>query len=556
MGAASVLIAGLLSACQGAGEQTVETASRATKPTESAGTPTTSLLEARDGDEDEPFGGREAAPEAAWPKPIIREYRASGDLCPPGAFAWNVATARDSIAPFIFPNVSAVDSSIERSCRLTLGIEVPADYSFGRPDFLWSASASVGVEFTTAYAFAGGESVAPRRRTVDEEDPQFIDTDVNLWSSSCADAARPQRVELVIDVSAKVPRDGYLSQLSFDVGFGYENGTQWRLCGSDVPLAPQAVAEGGKCSIVPNFPCASGLACDLSDNRQKAQTAPNTGVCVDPDEQVPARAKDEACGGARRVRCSDGLVCHYSSAARAADGIVGVCTDKAPELEQRCGGYPALVCADGLYCGTLSRASDAKYCQAKGGNVDDRCGPGLADCGPGLECNGEKCTQKLAARGEPCGDGVAKCGHLDRCDSLSQRCVPSASAGQRGAHCIADSECNDGLACVLSYCREPYSGELGAPCESTIHCDTGLSCRANVCAEPADVGDSCRQSDDCSANLSCVMQQCVRLLRGEPGAMCDRDSECDSRACVSGLCAEAEELETAERDEVAQRETR
>jgi hypothetical protein len=52
------------------------------------------------------------------------------------------------------------------------------------------------------------------------------------------------------------------------------------------------------------------------------------------------------------------------------------------------------------------------------------------------------------------------------------------------------------------------------------------------------------------------MQQCVRLLRGEPGAMCDRDSECDSRACVSGLCAEAEELETAERDEVAQRETR
>lgn len=341
--------------------------------------------------------------------------------------------------------------------------------------------ASGAAELTTHYTFVAGDSIADHTRTL-TDDSSFSERGDAFWSAPCTDMRARQPAQLVIELRATVPAGSYLGAFTIASGFGYEGGAEFRSCAGQ-PLVPEAAGPDGRCSSHPKYPCAAGLACDVLDDRTDVSRVLHEGTCVDPQGTRAAQPLDAACGGARKVQCEPGLVCHYGSAERATLGLVGICAEVSPASGERCGGSPALVCAAGLYCGTLSRASDAKYCQEGGGKQGARCGEGLASCGSGLACNGEVCTPKLADRGQRCGEGVAACGHLDVCSEITRRCVANPDAGAEGTRCIADAECDPGLSCLQAKCSVRSTGELGAACQVPNDCLTGLTCRANVCSQ-------------------------------------------------------------------------
>lgn len=412
-------------------------------------------------------------------------HLATGTLCPSDSTSWSLEPGAEHFSVQLGGELDASGSEaaapLSGACTLTLDLELPAGLRIGNPDIALMPVAIGAVELTTHYTFVAGDSIAEHTRTL-TDDRSLSERGDAFWSAPCTDGRTKQRAQLVIELRATVPVGSYLGAFTLSSSFSYEGGAEFRTCAGEA-LVPAAAGPDGRCSSHPKYPCAADLTCDVLDDRTDVSRVLHEGTCVDPKSTRAAQPLDAACGGARNVACEPGLVCHYGSPERAALRPVGICAKVSPATGERCGGSPLLVCATGLYCGTLSRASDAKYCQEGGGTQGARCAEGLATCGPGLVCNGEVCTPKLAARGERCGEGVAACGHLDACSERTGRCVANAAAGSEGTRCIADAECDRGLSCLQAKCSVRSTGEPGSACQVPNDCTTGLTCRTNVCSE-------------------------------------------------------------------------
>lgn len=436
-------------------------------------------------------GALDAATASAAPALPISEvraqivgHRAEGTLCPSDTTSWLLEPGADAFTVQLGGELGVSGSdgtaSLSGACTLTFDLELPAGLRIGNPDLALMLAAAGPAELTTRYTFVGGDTIAEHTRTL-ADDSTFSERGDAFWSAPCVDPRARQRAQLVVELRGKVPADGYLGAFSVVSSFSYDGGSEFRTCAGE-PVLPPAAGLDGRCSSYPKYQCAPGLTCDVLDDRTNIARTLHEGTCVDAKVPVSARPLDAPCGGARNVACEEGLVCHYGSAERAALRPVGICAKVAPASGERCGGSPLLVCESGLYCGTLSRASDAMYCQEGGGKQGARCGEALAACASGLTCNGEVCTPKLAGRGERCGEGVAACGHLDVCSERAQRCVENPDAGSLGTRCIADDECDRGLSCIQATCSERSTGEQDSACQVPNDCLAGLTCRANVCS--------------------------------------------------------------------------
>lgn len=260
------------------------------------------------------------------------------------------------------------------------------------------------------------------------------------------------------------------------------------------------------------------------------------------------------------VECKDGLIC------RPLGTNIGLCVapGKAGEFCVTDAG-----CVSELYCsqldGTCRRPSTEGQACAYADPENPQPGTQIIECAPGLDC-----------------------------DPVAELCVATC---RRGASCFDDNQCDTtaGLACVDNRCSPVR--ELGQACTSTDDCANGLRCGRDprapanlVCIERLPVGEPCDtfEQDQCASDFcdpatnTCTMPSpagslcpsglstqcvdsycetstsfctadtdcpgsgvcnidqsrceyyCVGLL--PEGTTCSRAEQCQSQACVDGLC--------------------
>lgn len=210
-----------------------------------------------------------------------------------------------------------------------------------------------------------------------------------------------------------------------------------------------------------------------------------------------------------------------------------------------------VACGGGLGCvATFPGGYCSRVCE------DGTCGAGavcIPDFGPPL-CLAT-CTRGTDCRdGYQCWAGTCRppCSGDAQCGSAGATCIDGTCSG---AECATDPECGDGRRCVAGRCTAGGTGDLpdGSPCTRSA------DCMSAVCL-PAELGGVCGTA--CTDRTSCgaFERVCspVRIdidgdgardavaaacLDADPVGLflagaCSADSQCESRACVNGQCAE------------------
>lgn len=267
------------------------------------------------------------------------------------------------------------------------------------------------------------------------------------------------------------------------------------------------------------------------------------------------------------IECKEGLVCRRLVSCTGADcPAVGLCI--APG---QAGDFCVVDagCAGGLYCsqldGTCREPSAEGQACAYADPDNPNPGTQIIRCEPGLSCDpvAELCVASCE-RGASCFDD-------DQCAAdLGLRCIANRCSSDRqlGQTCVAATDCTDGLTCGRDprdpghqVCIERLA--VGEPCPPGGHdqCQTDFCDPATgTCANPAAAGQLCESGlsnqctdsycetttafctldTDCPGSGKCNIDQgrceyyCVGLL--PEGTTCTRAEQCQSQACVDGLC--------------------
>lgn len=227
-----------------------------------------------------------------------------------------------------------------------------------------------------------------------------------------------------------------------------------------------ALAASLSCDDVVLGQVALGGACVMSEEcAGEAFCAPTcsagcAGVCrtLIPEGSVGCRRDSE---------CTPGLACLFNACV------------SLPTVGFACARREGRRCALGARC-------EAEMCvdiSDAPGVLGGTCGVGIAPCGTGLYCAGERCVSELRA-GEACMNGLGGAGGIGCASGLW--CAPT---GQ----CAA--ALREGDACV------PTSGGTAA-CSSPLVCGQG-----NQCVLPKDNGASCVTAVEC-ASRNCAAARC------------------------------------------------
>lgn len=262
----------------------------------------------------------------------------------------------------------------------------------------------------------------------------------------------------------------------------------------------------GTCTARPE-PCVEGACADGTFCNAEAKCAPRAALGEVCDYAVEGAVDERACVDA--AHCVEGLC-----VARLAAGAD--CTNQYERecpVGQACGDAMQCVAVSqaGGPCNMVSHCGDGLFCDFTSGTCAERNGVGEACndsfgmCGPGLECQAERCVDPsgleipilpLAEVGELCAGKLCPLGASCQC---------------------ADDDCvYDEKVCTLG-------PALGEPCEDFLFSDySPFVCREGLC--------------DIFGSLTCVMP-------GGPGAACEGTQTlgCGAFICLDGQCATLEE---------------
>ncbi len=190
-------------------------------------------------------------------------------------------------------------------------------------------------------------------------------------------------------------------------------------------------------------------------------------------------------------------------------------------------------CADGAYC-DVSQGSCPGTCRPTKGageaaELQEECSPGLyLRTGSPSECRAP------IPSGQPCDPDVGDiCEGPGYCSREAQICIAFTREGEA----CADASCERGLACAEGVCS-PRSGAGGA-CRETAECTADLTCsKTGACELPGAEGEDCYDSTHgmitysrhCLPQLHCARQHLYQL--GSPG-----DGSCEPLIPEGEACA-------------------
>jgi hypothetical protein len=278
-------------------------------------------------------------------------------------------------------------TSVARSCRVTMTIDVPRGYQFSGARFFAAGAALADQDqpgtmlLADRYTFEGQRDSASFSSDLSRRNDSYVVArrPTDLWSPSCGASSR---VRLVVDLTATVRGGLDLFALdTLDGAFTVPEGLLWRRCGETDPIRPPPSEKNQPCDGPNKLICAFGLICEFDGE------VAELGSCIDPTETVPPQQAGDGCGGYRNIPCADGLVCRFASPRSVEEKRLGFCTPAVGNVGDTCDGVPAVPCAAGLTCFQKNHK-----CVRDDGEMGSPCGEGLRDCKPGLVCNGSFCA--------------------------------------------------------------------------------------------------------------------------------------------------------------------
>lgn len=188
-------------------------------------------------DEPEPDPG-EVSVDALKAK--ITAVNAVGTLCEAGTYDSGVSgVSGDGAALTIRFSAAELQpgpgEALEGACEITLQLEVPAGFQFGRLAVRpagYVFAMTVPASLTLDYVFPS--SGASQRFVHDDlvgDDSYVFDDVAELWSPTCEDPSRNTILELVLTIGATAEDESYFNVSSLDLVSTAMNGTIWRPCG-------------------------------------------------------------------------------------------------------------------------------------------------------------------------------------------------------------------------------------------------------------------------------------------------------------------------------------
>lgn len=272
------------------------------------------------------------------------------------------------------------------------------------------------------------------------------------------------------------------------------------------------------------------------------------GDCIDQAECADGYCPTgQTCNGTCRLSggCGDGAACLDGEyCARQPDDTFS-CEALKPQ-GQSC---ESSECQEDLYC-PMTGASRTCQVRKSAGSVCNR----AEECedpytcirdaeGRNGTCNPAKSEGETCYRSEECG-GEMNCMRLD-----SETVGVCAGDGdrQRGESCSRSSYCSADDTCVNETCVKLEYVSQGSRCTNETHCTPGTICQLaspdatmGACRPPAQRGDSCVATNDCTYGLYCDGASDSQAGNCAPvkddGAGCSESSECTSGLCRDSIC--------------------
>ncbi len=189
-----------------------------------------------------------------------------------------------------------------------------------------------------------------------------------------------------------------------------------------------------------------------------------------------------------------------------------------------------------------------------------------AQCHDGVACTDDTCVDGSCVsttNDANCPDDCLYCTGVESCDPL-RGCVSTGNpclgfgqvcdeAGKICVDCLADDECNDGIACTVDACvsqlcvstaDDQRCADDGLFCNGTEFCAQDLGCLSTgdpcapglLCDETADLCGDCLADDDCNDGIGCTVDTCAggtclfvpsNALCADDGLYCSGTEFCD-----------------------------
>jgi MYXO-CTERM domain-containing protein len=169
------------------------------------------------------------------------------------------------------------------------------------------------------------------------------------------------------------------------------------------------------------------------------------------------------------------------------------------------------------------------------------CVGNTADATCGLQCNGDKSSDRTACHYPPngalcsgagCAGGYetkpSYCDGAGNCGDNKKACAPfqCGTTACKSTCTNATTDCAPGFECVNNVCVTPAAGAIGAPCTPAGGCAQGLFCTDGVCCT----------SSACPGGSSCATPKGAGTCMKINGTACTSGTECGTGFCVDGLC--------------------
>ncbi len=251
--------------------------------------------------------------------------------------------------------------------------------------------------------------------------------------------------------------------------------------------------------------------------------------------------------------CDDGIACNGLETCSPDGAAITGCLSNPSVQCPNDDGYACTVETCHEPSGSCTITADSSLC-----NVAENCSPTLgcvaaapclidSECDDGNACNGaETCNGTYCVYGIPinCDDGVS-CTN-DSCDDQTGACVntPNDAICNDGFTCTGfetcdgllgcinppDINCDDGIACTLGQCNEPFGTCLQVPhdilCDDTQFCNGVEVCGVNGCE--AGTPPTCKDGITCTVDSCDPMTNTCQPVPDD--SLCPCGQTCDPQA--------------------------
>ena len=345
------------------------------------------------------------------------------------------------------------------------------------------------------------------------------------------------------------------------------------ICANISSVTPVSTCDGKGACVTPTNQSCGGFACDAGACKTTCTVATQAQDCVSPSTCVTIsgvlscglKVNGAACTASSQCQsgfCTEGVCCNNACSSATSGGLCETCKATGTNPAGTCHNVPAGGSDPNSLCVKKTDCSDDGTCDGNGA-----CHPQST----GTVCGLVSCTGSTLTSAPTC-DGAGKCQPGTGSSCGDYVCNSAGTACLDG--CTEDTDCTNGLTCVLGLCGTKLGAGKG--CKQNSDCTTGLVCSSEgVCCDQSCAGgcQSCitpnlgkctsikvnnppRTSGTCpSATGSCGNTgncdgagNCQQITTCNDGNACTQTDTCQAGVCTGSnpvVCSASDQCHTA-----------